>query len=180
MSSCRCLEITNTPNIFSHSSKQVANEHNQSMGPKPSKTTTQFPLSPIIHEPLSLFSYEKKKLPYVSLCVSHFPFLLIKNSVTLCFDVYHMGDYHKVISGLLWKHSQWLYLLFSLFKGEQNIYSSWSTLALLYFCWSAWLPQLWATIRRLATSQKASANDRTRSKYNPIEFCFCCEECILF
>lgn len=70
-----------------------------------------------MHTLLPMFSHSF----YVSLCVPRFPFLLIANSVMLSFDVYHMDDYHKVIRGLLSKHTQWLYLPFSLLKGAQNI-----------------------------------------------------------
>lgn len=72
-------------------------------------------------------------------CSLYLSFLFLDcTQCTLSFDVYHMGDYHKVIRGLLWKHSQWLYLPLSLFKGALNIYVTWSTSDLLYFCCSAW------------------------------------------
>lgn len=102
-----------------------------------------------------VFFLKYTSLPIVAFSVALYislSFSLDCKQCTLSFDVYHMGDYRKVIRGPLWKHSQWLYLPLSLFKGALNIYASWST-SLFTSVALPDLPQLWAMICQLAASQ---------------------------
>lgn len=115
----------------------------------------------------------------LSVCLAFF--FLIANCVMLSFDVYHMGDYHKVIIEGCYESILNDFIFPSAFLKECRTFM-WVNQHWLCFTSVALpdLPQLWAMIRQLATSQHASANDGTRSKYNSIKKDFSREQPTLF